>query len=87
MTVEAIEKELRKQIGVIAEATSHVRTGIIMNINDVEKKVALICTTISTLSPEEAERLEPSMAEMIGKLEELAAALSDFQEKNDRGTD
>ncbi len=87
MTVESIEKELRKQIGIIAEATSHVKTGIIMNINDVEKKVALICATISTLTPEEGERLESSMAEMIGKLEELAAALSEFQGKNDHGTD
>lgn len=87
MTVDSIEKDLRRQIGVIAEATSHVRTGIIMNISEVERKVASICAAIATLTPEEGERLESSMAEMIGKLEELAAALTEFQEKTDRGTD
>jgi hypothetical protein len=87
MTIESIEKDLRRQIGIITEAAIHVRSGIIMNINEVEHHVASICKRISGLAPEESEQLEPAMAEMIGKLEELAAALTEFQEKNNHGTD
>lgn len=81
MTAEAIEKDLRKQIAVIGEAISRVRAGILMDIDGVEAEVARLCTDINELPPEEGKKLEPSMAEMIGKLEDLAAALSEFQEK------
>lgn len=87
MTVQAIEKSLKKQIGTIGEAVSRVKAGIIMNIDDVEEQVARICTQISALPQEEAQSLEPIMAEMIGQLEALAAALSEFQNRKDDGAD
>ncbi len=86
MTVEAIEKDLRKQIAVIGEAVSRVKAGVIMNINEVEEQVAQICARIGSLSQEDGQKLEQSMAEMIGKLEDLAAALSEFQNKGSDGT-
>ena len=85
MTAEAIEKDLKKQIAVIGEAVSRVKAGVIMNINEVEEQVAHICARISSLSQEDGQKLEQSMAEMIGKLEDLAAALSEFQNKDGDG--
>lgn len=85
MTAEAIERDLRKQIGIIGEAITRVRAGVLMNISDVEQEVARLCMDINKLPPGEAQTLESSMAEMIGKLEDLAAALSDFQEKGGHG--
>lgn len=87
MTVEAIEKDLRKQMAVIGEAISRVRAGVLMNIHEVEQEVARLCADINELPPEEGKKLEPSMAEMIGKLEEFAAALTEFQEKGGHGAD
>ena len=85
-TVSSIEKDLRTQIGVIGEAVSRVKAGIIMNIDEVEKQVAQICEKISTLPEGDARSLEQSMAEMIEKLEELAEVLSKFQNESGNGT-
>ena len=82
MSAETIEKSLRRQIGIIGEAVTRVQAGIIMNIDEVERQVAHVCSEISALPPEEAQKLESIMAEMIGRLEDLAAALSEFQNRN-----
>ena len=85
-TVNSIEKDLKTQIGVIGEAVSRVKAGVIMNIDGVEQQVAQICEKISALPEGDAQALEQSMAEMIGKLEELAQVLSEFQDKSGNGT-
>ena len=87
MTADTIEKSLRKQIAIIGEAASRVRAGVIMNINEVEEQVAHICREIAALPEGEGQKLEQSMAEMIGKLEDLAEALSEFQNKGSHGAD
>jgi|GEM_PF-1661525 len=91
LTAEAIEAELAKQTDLIGAAIESVRGGTVADINEVERNVAVLCNEISGMPQEDAQRLEPAMAQMISKLEELAVALHDFQSEskgnNDNGTD
>ena len=77
----AIRKQLEDQIEYLNKAIDNARQDNIQNIEPLDDKMDEICKAISELDEDEVAQFESPMAEMIGKLEELAVELKAFQER------
>jgi hypothetical protein len=81
MKAAAIRKQLQDQIEYLNQAIDNARQDNLQNIEPLDDKMDAICKAISELDEEDAVQFESPMAEMIGKLEELAIELKAFQER------
>lgn len=79
-TREQIETRMRELTDFIADATEQVQSGKMVSLHHLDDEVAAICDSAVALPPAEAARVQPGIAAMIGKLEELAKALEAFQQ-------
>jgi hypothetical protein len=64
----------------IINAENSVRDGKMMDLGSLDKEIADLCMKAVSLPPAEAHALQPMMADMIGNLERLGAALKDFRD-------
>lgn len=81
-TRQQIETRMREITVFIAEATQTVRGGKIVTLHHLDDEVASLCEAAVALPPQEAGLLQDMMSEMINKLEDLASALQEYQEKS-----
>ncbi|MCB1556418.1 MAG: hypothetical protein KDJ15_03800 [Alphaproteobacteria bacterium] len=76
---EALQTRLREQIDLINESIEKVRSREIVTLDGMDDTVATICHDIETGDPDVARSMGALMGEMVGRLEDLATALNDFQ--------
>ena len=57
-----------------------VRGGDMVDLSGLDRDVATICNKAVALPPDQAREVQPLMAELIGSLEQLSAALVAYKE-------
>lgn len=78
-SVEQISNRLQELVSFIENAQEQLSGGQVVNLSHLDDEVAEICEHTLQLKPEEAAQIQPVMADMITKLEELGIALQQFQ--------
>ncbi|NCO02803.1 MAG: hypothetical protein GW903_01265 [Alphaproteobacteria bacterium] len=81
MNKDQIIARLMQTIDTINQAQNDVAAGIIKDLSFMDKDVAIICSDIMKLNPDEAAQVQPIMADMITKLEQLASSLQTYKDK------
>lgn len=71
--------ELETLTAFIEDAQFKLSKGEVINISHVDAKVAQLCDQALSLKPADATQVQPAMADMISRLEQLGLALQDFQ--------
>lgn len=74
-----IAQRLQELTEFIVNAQAQLKNGEVVNLSHLDDEVGQLCDETLKLKPEEAVRVQPIMADMISKLEELGLALKDFQ--------
>ena len=84
---EQIKSRLEELTSFIEEAQSELADGKVVNLSHLDNEVEELCQQTLSLAPQEAQQVQPVMATMISRLEELSVALQDFQKnlKNNEG--
>lgn len=75
---EIVDK-LEKIQGILDLANADLQAGKVKALTQLEKDVSQICEEAVTLPPEEAKKVQPLLADMIGNLETFALTLKSFQ--------
>ena len=78
-SAEEISNKLKGLISFIENAQEELKGGKVVDLSHLDGEVARICEDTLRLKPEEANNVQPIMAEMISKLETLGIALQEFQ--------
>ncbi len=78
-SADQIAQRLQELSSFIESAQQQLQKGEVVNLSHVDAEVAQLCDQTLKLKAEEAVQIQPVMAEMISKLEELGVALKDFQ--------
>lgn len=76
-----IGQRLKSAIDYVRDCETRVARGEIMDLQGLDKNVIEICDALSKMPPKEAKELEDSMAVLIEKLELLARAMKEQQDK------
>ena len=79
-TADTLETELHRYINLIDEAVESVRGGTLPVVTALEESIGTVCAHINNLSADDAKKLEPIMAQLIGRLESLADALKTLED-------
>lgn len=77
---DQIETRLDELTAFIEEAAASVQDGKMVGLHHLDDEIAGLCDAAVALPPNEAARVQPKMATMIKRLEELANALKDYQQ-------
>lgn len=75
------EEQFRDLISYIEESTEEINSGKMADLTNMDHKVAALCESVENADTEVARSTQPLMAEMIAKLDQLAQALNDYQQK------
>jgi hypothetical protein len=81
--IDDIRAQMQTLTDFIIAARDDVRSGKMVDLKHLDGTVASICERTLSLPPQQAGEIQPLMAEMIGYLEELGAALKDYQDQFD----
>ena len=85
-SLQELERRLEEQKETIDNAIRDVRGNKPAHIESVEQDVSDICTQITKMSVEDAQKLQTVMLSVIAGLEELAQELAAFQERQDQAS-
>jgi len=77
--LSAFEQRLQELVSFVDDSLAKLQGNEMPDMADLDVKVSGLCQDIETADSETAQQLQPLMSEMIGKLDELAQALSEFQ--------
>lgn len=80
-TAEELCALITEQTALIAHAAEKAHENELVDIGDLNRNIDAICGHAAALEPDEAHKIEADMAAMIGKLEELGAALVEFKKR------
>jgi len=70
-----IESELKEITHYVHNAAARVHRGEDVDLSGLDRKVAAVCEKVEQSEPVAAKKLEPQFAELVGKLDDLAAAI------------
>ncbi len=79
---EELQSRLNNMIDFVIQATDQVESGTLANLGSLDKDVSQLCSDIESAAPEVAQAVSGKMAEMVSKLEDLARALKDYQDRS-----
>lgn len=85
MNKDQIIARLTQTIDTINQAQNDVAAGKVKDLSFMDKDVAVICNDIMKLSPDEAAQVQPIMADMITRLEQLAGSLQAYKDQFNQG--
>lgn len=71
--------QLEDLIALVDHADSQIQQGIIIDITDLENQVVEICNNITNGNPAIARELQPFIADLIARLDNLAGNLENFK--------
>lgn len=77
----AVARRLKSVIDYVHDCERRVALGEIMELEGLDGNIVEICDAIAALPGPEAEALEPQMGILIEKLESLAQAMKEQQER------
>lgn len=80
--VQDISIRMQDLIHFIEDASESVRSGVMTDLQGLDEEVASLCDRTISLPPEQALEVQPLMAEMISRLEDLGRALKEFQDQH-----
>ncbi len=83
--IESYEERFHELTVFVEEALVRVRSDEMPDLSRLDGRVAGLCADIETAEPQVQSYVQPLMATMIGKLDELATALNDYQRKLEGG--
>ncbi len=69
----------------VEEALVKVRNDEMPDLSQLDGRVAGLCADIEAAEPQVQSYVQPLMATMIGRLDELATALNEYQQKLQSG--
>lgn len=75
----SLTQRLQDLIVFIDEANASMDRDAVPTLNNLDQKVAKLCMDVEQSPPVIAKQIQPLMAQMITKLDELALKLQDFQ--------
>lgn len=78
---QEIGKRLKSVLDYVQDCDRRVAQGEIMDLQGLDKNVIEICDAVAALPPKDAKPLEKQMATLISKLEHLADAMRQQQQK------
>ena len=78
---EKLQARFDHLIAFIEQATTETAEGKTSDLSDLDKQVTDICAEVQEAKPDIAKDLQPSMAQLISKLDTLEQALRASQEK------
>lgn len=67
---------------VITQACTDVQDDKAVQLGDLDKKVNTLCIDVGKADPDIARTMQPLMENMITRLDELAQALNDYQNRH-----
>jgi len=82
MTKDQIIEKLSTLITLIDQAQIDIDAGRVRDLSAMDHDVAKVCDDIVALPPEQAQEVQPVMADMITRLEKLAGSLQSFKVKD-----
>ncbi len=74
-----ITNRLQELSTFIEKARDKLQTGEVVDLAHLDDEVSQLCAATLGLKAEDAIQVQPVMADMISKLEEMGIALKDFQ--------
>jgi hypothetical protein len=77
--LEDIRVRMQNICDFIASSITDVDAGLMVNLSGLDDNVAALCERTISLPPDEAQQIQPLMAEMINNLDRLGKALRDYQ--------
>ncbi len=78
---DELKRRFEDLIAYINKANEDVLDGRIGELADLDKDVTALCRDVESSEPALARDMQPLMAEMISKLDELAQNLTEFQQR------
>lgn len=76
---DKIISELRSLTEFVIEADNQIRDGNMVDLSRLDEEVGNLCDRTVALSAEDAQEVQPVMAEMINQLESLSLALQEYK--------
>ncbi len=77
----AFEDRFHELISFVEEALHKVQEDEMPDLSDLDGRVSNLCRDVESAGQEAAESVQPLMADMITKLDELAMVLTEYQQK------
>lgn len=78
---DQIASRLQDMTSFIEGAKARLDKGEVVSLSHLDAEVATLCDQTMRLQPSDASKVQPAMANMISKLEELGIALQDFKSR------
>jgi hypothetical protein len=75
------EERFASMISIIDTALENLQAGKMPDLGTLDSEVAKICRDVEAADPALGQKVQPLMAEMIGKLDKMAQALMEYQQK------
>ncbi len=80
-SAQEYEERFQELTGFVEDALTKVKGDEMPDLSNLDERVSGLCSDIESADDETTARVQPMMAEMIGKLDELALALTEYQAK------
>lgn len=81
MSPDTLRTKMQQLGEFISDAEESVRAGKLIDLTSLDGEVTTICQKATSLPPAQAAEIQPAMADLIGRLERLAAALAEYKQK------
>jgi hypothetical protein len=78
---DELRARLEKLIETVRAAKDKADAGESVDLSGLEKEVAALCRETATMGAAAAQELKPAIAEMISRLDELAASLVEYRKR------
>ncbi len=77
---DQIMARLTELTNFISECTEKVEGGEMVDLKGLDDEIAGLCERTVALPPEDAQAVQPTMADMIARLEKLGQALKNYKD-------
>ncbi len=74
-----LQEQIENMILLVEGADRKVREGVIVDMNSLESDVAALCARVTQSDPVLARAVQPLMADLITRLDQLVVSLDDFK--------
>ena len=81
MSDKNYEEQFHELTSFVEEALEKVKNDEMPDLSNLDERVSSLCGDIETADEDTKARIQPMMATMIGRLDELAQALTAYQQK------
>lgn len=80
MKPDLVRDKMQKLANYIYDAEGIVRSGKMVDLSSLDREVSIICKDALSLPAADVANIQPIMAELIGNLERLSIAITDYKD-------